>query len=121
MVERYRDGVVPDDPGDDAALAAEVAERVVAVREAFDRVDVTQAAEEAWRLVRRLNQLVEERAPWVLARDPERARELDEALAGLADGLRAAGVLVRPYSCASAERGLATLRHPHGRHGPGWE
>jgi methionyl-tRNA synthetase len=112
MVERYRDGVVPEDPGDDAALAAEVAERVGAVRGAFDRVDVTQAAEEAWRLVRRLNQLVEERAPWVLARQPERARELDQALASLVEGLRTAAVLLWPFIPGSAERVLTALGQP---------
>jgi len=109
MIGRYRDGAVPADGGGDGELAAEVAERVAAVTGAFDRVDVTSAAEEAWRLVRRLNQLVEERAPWVLAKDPERAAELDQALASLAEGLRIAAILLWPYMPGSSGRALASL------------
>ena len=109
MIGRYRDGAVPADRGGDAELAAEVSERVAAVTAAFDRVDVTGAAEEAWRLVRRLNQLVEERAPWVLAKDPARAGELDQALASLAEGLRIVAILLWPYIPGSARRALASL------------
>jgi methionyl-tRNA synthetase len=112
MIGRYRDGIVPEDPGGDAALAAYVAERVAAVERAFDAVDLTGALGEAWELVRRLNQLVEERKPWELAKEPGRARELDQALASLAEGLRAALVLVWPYIPGSAARGLDALGQP---------
>ena len=112
MIERYRGGDVPADPGDDGALAAEVTERVAAVTAAFDSADVTGAAEEAWKLVRRLNQLVEERAPWTLARDDARARELDQALSSLAEGLRVAVTLLWPYMPGSSERALASLGQP---------
>jgi methionyl-tRNA synthetase len=114
MVGRYRNGAVPDDDGADAALAAEVADRVAAVTAAFDAVDITGAAEEAWKLVRRLNQLVEERAPWVLAKDPDRAAELDRALASLAEGIRIAATLLWPFFPASAERALVALGQPGG-------
>ena len=109
MIGRYREGTVPADRGDDAELAAEVTECVAAVTAAFDRVDITGAAEEAWRLVRRLNQLVEERTPWVLAKDPARARELDQTLASLAEGLRIVAILLWPYIPGSAARALASL------------
>jgi methionyl-tRNA synthetase len=112
MVERYRDGVVPADPGDDQPIAREVAERVDAVTAAFAALDLTGALEAAWVLVRRLNRLVEERAPWVLAKDPARARELDQTLASLAEGIRAAAVLLWPYIPGSAERALVALGQP---------
>jgi methionyl-tRNA synthetase len=109
MVQRYRDGVVPEDPGDEGALAAEVADTVARVRAAFDAVDPTRAVEEVWVLVRRLNRLVEERAPWTLAKDPARARELDAALHALAAGLRAVAVLLWPVMPGSAARALGAL------------
>ncbi len=112
MVERYRDGVVPADPGDDAELAAEVAGRVDAVREAFDRLDLTGALEAAWGLVRRLNQLVEQRKPWELAKDPANDRGLDQTLASLAEGLRAVAILVWPYIPGSAEKVLGAIGQP---------
>ncbi|MDX6554404.1 MAG: methionyl-tRNA synthetase [Miltoncostaeaceae bacterium] len=112
MVDRYRGGEVPADPGGDAALAAEVASTVDAVTAHIDALDLTRALEEAWSLVRRLNQLVEERAPWTLAKDPDRAGELDQVLASLAEGLRAAAILVWPYIPGSAERILERLGQP---------
>ncbi len=109
MVVRYRDGVVPADHGDDAGVAAEIAERVAAVTDTFDRYDVTAATEEAWRLVRRLNQLVEERAPWTLAKDPDRARELDQVLVTLAEGVDAVSVLLWPFMPGVCSRALTAL------------
>ena len=116
MVERYRDGVVPDDPGGDADLAAEVAAAAAGARRRFDELDLTRAIDEdIWALVRRLNRLVEERAPWNLAKDPERAGELDQVLFSLAEGLRVACVLLWPYIPGSAERALAALGQDPGR------
>lgn len=114
MIGRYRDGAVPADPGDDADLAAEVAGTVGRVTACIDAVDPTRAVEEIWVLVRRLNRLVEERAPWALAKDPDRSRELDQALASLAAGLRAVSVLLWPYMPESCERALASLGEPPG-------
>ncbi|MDH3228044.1 MAG: methionine--tRNA ligase, partial [Thermoleophilia bacterium] len=106
---RYRDGVVPADRGDDGALAAEAAQVVAAVTEAFEALDLTRAADEAWVLVRRLNRLVEERAPWRLARDDAKAAELDQALASLAEGLRITSVILWPYMPGSSEAALRAL------------
>ena len=78
MIGRYRDGVVPADPGGDGELAAEVAAAVEATVAEYDRLDLSRAIEGDWRLVQRLNRLVEQRAPWTLAKDPARAVELDQ-------------------------------------------
>ena len=109
MVGRYRDGVVPADGGADAELAAEVDAAVDAVARHFEALDVSRAVEDAWALVRRINRLAEERAPWALAKDPERAAELDQALFSLAEGLRAVAILVWPVIPGSAERLLGAL------------
>jgi methionyl-tRNA synthetase len=109
MVGRYRDGVVPADPGDDAEVAAEVAAARQACVADFERLDISRAIEDAWRLVQRLNRLVEQRAPWALAKDPERARELDQTLCSLAEGLRAVAILLWPVIPGSAARILAAL------------
>ena len=108
MIGRYRDGVVPADGGHDGELAAEVAAAVEACVTGFDRLDLSRAVEDVWRLVQRLNRLVEQRAPWTLAKDPARAGELDQTLHSLAEGLRAV-VLLWPVIPGSAERILAAL------------
>ena len=111
MIERYRDGVVPE-VATDAALTGhfeDLAERVAAL---LDRFEVTQALELIWMRVRRLNRYVEESAPWQLARDPAASQKLDAALASLAEGLRVISVLLYPYMPSSAERLLQALAAP---------
>lgn len=109
MVGRYREGVIPEDPGGDADFASEVDAMVDSVAAGFDALDISRAVEEAWGLVRRLNRLAEERAPWALAKDPARGAELDQALFSLAEGLRAVAILVWPVVPGSASRLLGAL------------
>ncbi len=109
MIGRYRDGVVPDDRGDDGELAAEVADAARAFAADLDRLDISRAIEGVWRIVQRLNRLVEQRAPWTLAKHPERAGELDQTLYSLAEGLRSVAILLWPVIPSSAERILAAL------------
>jgi methionyl-tRNA synthetase len=103
MVQRYRDGVVPTATRD-PALDADFEGLPAQVAALMDRAEPTQALEQIWQRVRRLNRYVEERAPWQLARDPERAGELDETLASLVEGLRTANVLLEPFMPASTAK-----------------
>ena len=96
MAVSYRDGVVPDvelDP----ALAADFEGLDAEVAGLLDRADVTQALDAIWQRVRRLNAYVAETAPWQLAKDPDRAGELDRALASVLEGVRVITVLLAPY------------------------
>ena len=96
MIDRYRDGVVPE-VDVDPALAADFDGLREEVEELLDRAEITQALERIWQRVRRLNRYVEERAPWQLAKDESKAggARPDAALArrGPARGHRAARAL----------------------------
>ncbi len=108
MIGRYRDGVVPAaDPPDE--LAANLGGLADGVRTRLDRVEVSGALDDIWTSVRALNRFVQDREPWKLARDPERAAELDRVLYGLAEGLRVVSILLHPYMPETAERLLAAL------------
>jgi methionyl-tRNA synthetase len=108
MVVRYRAGVVPDvDP--EPALAEDFAGLAEEVSGLLDRAEVTQALDRIWQRVRRLNRFVEERAPWTLAKDEDRAAELDVTLRSLAEGLRVVTVLLAAYLPDTAARLLAAL------------
>jgi methionyl-tRNA synthetase len=96
MLLRYRDGAVPQVDLDEA-LAADFEGLPERVADLLDRADLTPALEELWQRVRRLNRYVDEQAPWKLAKDENRADDLDRALASLAEGLRVLGVLVSPW------------------------
>jgi methionyl-tRNA synthetase len=108
MVGRYRDGVVPQAEVP-AQLTSDFDGLADAVRDRFDRAELTAALEVIWsRGVRRLNRYVEEQAPWALAKAGEDKR-LDEVLYGLAEGLRVVSVLLHSYMPDTTTRLLDAL------------
>ncbi len=111
MIARYRDGAVPEGEPD-PALAGDLDGLAERVAELLDRAELTDALEEIWQRVRRLNRYVEEQAPWQLAKDPDAAGDLDRTLYNLAEGLRTVTVLLYPYMPATAERLLRAMRQP---------
>jgi methionyl-tRNA synthetase len=111
MVGRFRDGAVPDvelDP----ELAAEIDGAAPEVCVLLDRADISNALEAIWLRVRRLNRYVEEQAPWTLAKDPDRAGDLDRVLASLAEALRVVAVLLHPWLPESSGKLLGALAAP---------
>ncbi|HXC46031.1 MAG TPA: class I tRNA ligase family protein [Solirubrobacteraceae bacterium] len=111
MIVRYRDGVVQaGEP--DALLQQDFAGLPEQVAALLDRVELTNALDEIWRRVRRLNRYVEEQAPWQLAKETARADDLDRVLRTLAEGLRVVSVLLHPYLPDATEKLLAALEAP---------
>jgi methionyl-tRNA synthetase len=119
MIGRYRDGVVPDAEAE-PELAKDLAGAPERVRALLDEAELTQALEEIWKLVRRLNQYVEETKPWELAKqEPEGASpgsikcaQLDSVLYGLAEGLRVTTLLLHSYMPDTTGRLLEALGEP---------
>ena len=106
MLERYRDGVVPEAEIDPALVEGEagfegLAERV---RELLDRAELSQALNEIWERVRRLNRYVEESRPWDLAKEESERERLDVTLYSLAEGVRVLALLLHAYMPASSDR-----------------
>jgi methionyl-tRNA synthetase len=111
MVGRYRDGTIPDAQAE-PALAAEFEGAPVQVKRLLDEAELSQALEEIWKLVRRLNQYVEETRPWELAKDDASAERLDSVLYGLAEGLRVTTLLLHAYMPETTGRLLDALAEP---------
>lgn len=112
MVGRYRDGVVPAAPLDQALAGGPFSGFRAGVEERLDRVELTAALEYVWERIRALNRYVEQEAPWQLAKDPDQAGRLDTVLASLACGLRAVAVALWPYLPDSTDRLLSALGVP---------
>ncbi len=114
MIERYRDGLVPEAEVDPALCEGEDALAGVAeeVSELLDRAELTQALEAIWARVRRLNRYVEESAPWELAKDPAQAERLDRTLYSLAEGIRVLALLLCAYMPQSSADLLDALAEP---------
>jgi methionyl-tRNA synthetase len=108
MIDRYRDGAVPE-AGLDEALAGDFAGMADRVRSLLDEAQISQALDEIWKLVRRLNRYVEENRPWDLAKDDGAAERLDAVLYSLGEGLRVTTLLLLPYMPETTERLLAAL------------
>jgi methionyl-tRNA synthetase len=108
MIDRYRDGVVPEaELAPD--LAADLGDLPSEVAGRLDRVELTLALEAIWSRVWRLNRYVEEQAPWKLAKEEAKSDQLDQVLYGLAEGIRAVSVVLHPYMPASTKRLLDAL------------
>jgi methionyl-tRNA synthetase len=111
MIGRYRDAVVPEAEAE-PELAKDLAGAPERVRALLDDAELTQALEEIWKLVRRLNQYVEETKPWELSKDEGASGRLDSVLYGLAEGLRVTTLLLHSYMPDTTGRLLDALVEP---------
>jgi methionyl-tRNA synthetase len=106
MIERYRDGVVPEGTPD---MELGLAGLDGIVRGLLDDAELSRALEEIWSRVRRLNAYVEESKPWELAKDESQSDQLDNVLYNLAEGIRFLALLLHPYMPESSGHLLDAL------------
>jgi methionyl-tRNA synthetase len=109
MIHRYCDGVVPASPIDtrdelDINLIAATDRAIQGVLRQFDAFQITLALQEAWELVRSVNQFIVKREPWSLAKKPDQRSKLEATLYHAADALRVTAALVDPVMPNAAER-----------------
>ena len=88
------------------AVAAGAAERV---RKATDDFRIADALEEIFNIFRRSNKYIDETAPWVLAKDPEKADRLSEVLYNLIESISIGANLLAPFLPATGEKILAQI------------
>lgn len=100
MVEKYFDGKLIEeresDPLDEelVGMAASLRDRY---EKEMDHFGTQAAATEIFKVLSRANKYVDETAPWVLARDPEKKLRLATVLYNLLEALRICVVLLQPY------------------------
>jgi methionyl-tRNA synthetase len=111
MIERYRDGIVPEAEPDPALATGDDGIGGIdgIVRELIDGAELTQALEAVWARVRRLNRYVEESKPWELAKDDAQADRLDVVLYSLAEGIRVLALCLVAYMPTTSGRILEAL------------
>jgi methionyl-tRNA synthetase len=103
MVQRYREGVVPNAAGaGDTPLEAAAREIVAAYARAMDAQELQEGAALVIELSSRANRYVEETAPWKLAK-AQRDAELDVVLASLVRTVARLAVLSAPFIPQKAE------------------
>ena len=118
MIQKYCGGEVPAAETKDALdeelvnMAVSVADKVSA---RMDEFQFNLALEEIWALIARANKYIDEKEPWVLAKDESKKAELDTVMRNLAEVLRIVSVLITPFMHTTSDRmrvqlGLADVK-----------
>ena len=106
MIEKYCGGSVPtsnthddiDQELEDLALGTRQK-----VEHEMDQFAFNMALVNIWQLVRRANKYIDEKEPWILAKDESRKAELDTVMNHLAETLRIVSVLIYPFMHTSSD------------------
>lgn len=107
MIEKYCDSVVPtattEDEFDKDLMAVSIG-CAAKVEFYMDDFRFNNALEEIWTVIGRANKYIDEKMPWVLAKDESKKAELDTVMSNLAEVLRMVSILITPYMHTSSER-----------------
>lgn len=96
----------------DEDLKAVVTGTAAKVTADMDALRVADALTEIFGLFRRCNKYIDETAPWVLAKDPEKADRLSEVLYNLTESISIGANLLAPFLPDTAKKVLAQLNAP---------
>ncbi|KUP39905.1 methionine--tRNA ligase [Bacillus halotolerans] len=101
MVNKYFDGQIGSYKGAvtefDQTLSSVAEETVKSYEKAMENMEFSVALSTLWQLISRTNKYIDETAPWVLAKDPEKEKELQSVMYHLAESLRISAVLLQPF------------------------
>jgi methionyl-tRNA synthetase len=108
MIDKYFGGVIPTYEGElndlDKGLR-ETAEKTIKSYEILnDDLKVTEAYASVMEMVGAANKYIEQSAPWALAKDPSKKKELESCMAHLASVIFLAGMLLSPILVTKSEK-----------------
>jgi len=102
----------PAEGGERREVEEEALQLLPEVRERTVGFEFHRALAVLWEFVAFLNRTVDIRAPWVLARDPEKSAELSEVLYDLLEGIRLVALHLAPFLPETADKILEALDCP---------
>ena len=116
MINKYFDGQVPayeENVTDfDGALAQVASESIADYYKHMDAVDYPRALEAVWSLISRTTKYIDETAPWVLAKDEAKVKELAAVMSHLAASLRVVAHMIKPFMMETSKAVLSQLGLP---------
>ena len=101
MLNRYREGVVPEPNNELSAEALAARDKLVSELQASE---LQEGLRTIWAYITRVNQYVDQTAPFKLAKDPEQAGRLGEVLYNLVESCRLLAVWLQPYLPTTSQR-----------------
>ncbi len=107
MIEKYCGGIVPEayiEDEFDKDLRAIATGAAAKVEEQMDKFAFNMALEEIWVVVRRANKYIDEKTPWILAKDEAKKKELDTVMHNLAETIRIISILIYPFMHTTSEK-----------------
>lgn len=107
MVGKYNGGIVkaPTDASTvDQSLIEMGQDTVSQFETSMEKMELSATIKNVWAFISRTNKYIDETSPWVLAKDTERAGELDTVLYNLVESLRIISVLISPFMPVTAEK-----------------
>jgi methionyl-tRNA synthetase len=117
MIERYREGVIPE--GSDSDVDQSSSAAIEAYHRAMDGSEgylLHVALQSVWKMIFRANEFVDRQAPWKLAKDPANDSELDRTLASLARELVRQAICLAPFMPSKCEELWSMLGAPGSVH-----
>ncbi|WP_412515151.1 methionine--tRNA ligase [Bacillus velezensis] len=113
MIQKYFDGEIGSYEGNvtdfDSELSSVAGETVKAYEKAMENMEFSVALSTLWQLISRTNKYIDETAPWVLAKDQEKEKELRSVMYHLAESLRISAVLLQPFLTQTPEKMFSQL------------
>jgi len=113
MINKYFDGVIPTYVGSitpfDDELQKVNKETIAQYEEAMENMEYSVALTSVWQLISRTNKYIDETAPWVLAKDEAKRKELGSVMVHLAESLRRVSVLLKPFLTETPNKILRQL------------
>ena len=112
MINKYFGGIIPTDITKntefDEKLRAFAKEQIDKVEENMDTFHISNAIQELWKYIARVNKYIDETQPWVLVKE-EKTEELKAVMFNLAEALRKIAIMSVPYIPTSSRKILEQL------------
>ncbi len=116
MINKYFDGVIPEykEPNNSNVKKAyqDISLYISQYEDFMDKFNVTRGADTAITLINVGNKLIEDQAPWALAKDESKKDELKETMYVLVEILRVGSIMLRPFLVNKAEEALNQMNCP---------
>lgn len=101
MINKYFGGELPKYTGHHSAfdenLEETVKENIEVYENAMESLEFNKALRGVWTIISRTNKYIDETTPWVLAKDESQKEALGNVMVHLAENIRIAAVLLKPY------------------------